>query len=62
MVDVKYEIIMVMIVVDMEKYGVGVVKFVEFMVFGIVYIFKGFLEVYEEGCDEKCGDVDVVEN
>lgn len=56
MSDAKYETTTVTIAVD----AAGQVA--EFTASGTVYTFKGFLEAYEEGRDEKRGDADAAEN
>ncbi|MGW9157863.1 type I DNA topoisomerase [Microbacterium sp. NPDC055665] len=56
MSDAKYETTTVTIAVDAAG------KKAEFTASGTVYIFKGFLEAYEEGRDEKRGDADAAEN
>ncbi|WP_270627723.1 type I DNA topoisomerase [Microbacterium algeriense] len=62
MADAKYETTTVTIAVDTEKHGAGAAKLAEFTASGTVYTFKGFLEAYEEGRDEKRGDADAAEN
>ncbi|PKQ35327.1 MAG: type I DNA topoisomerase [Actinobacteria bacterium HGW-Actinobacteria-11] len=56
MADAKYETTTVTIAVDAAG------KKAEFTASGTVYTFKGFLEAYEEGRDEKRGDADAAEN
>ncbi|MEV4775594.1 type I DNA topoisomerase [Microbacterium sp. LWH12-1.2] len=56
MADAKYETTTVTIAVDAAG------QTVEFTASGTVYTFKGFLEAYEEGRDEKRGDADAAEN
>ncbi|MFE7195375.1 type I DNA topoisomerase [Microbacterium oxydans] len=56
MSDAKYETTTVTIAVDAGE------KKAEFTASGTVYTFKGFLEAYEEGRDEKRGDADAAEN
>ncbi|MFJ2534951.1 type I DNA topoisomerase [Microbacterium maritypicum] len=56
MSDAKYETTTVTIAVDADG------KKAEFTASGTVYTFKGFLEAYEEGRDEKRGDADAAEN
>ncbi|GAA1218498.1 type I DNA topoisomerase [Microbacterium maritypicum] len=56
MSDAKYETTTVTIAVDAAG------KKAEFTASGTVYTFKGFLEAYEEGRDEKRGDADAAEN
>ncbi|WP_223622088.1 type I DNA topoisomerase [Microbacterium sp. EST19A] len=64
MADAKYETTTVTIAVDTssELKGAGAAKLAEFTASGTVYTFKGFLEAYEEGRDEKRGDADAAEN
>lgn len=64
MADAKYETTTVTIAVDTssELKGTGAAKLAEFTASGTVYTFKGFLEAYEEGRDEKRGDADAAEN
>jgi DNA topoisomerase-1 len=63
MSDAKYETTTVTIAVDTStKLGAGAAKLAEFTASGTVYTFKGFLEAYEEGRDEKRGDADAAEN
>jgi DNA topoisomerase-1 len=64
MADAKYETTTVTIAVDTsaELRGEGAAKLAEFTASGTVYTFKGFLEAYEEGRDEKRGDADAAEN
>ncbi|WP_136056255.1 type I DNA topoisomerase [Microbacterium sp. K24] len=64
MADAKYETTTVTIAVDTsaELKGEGAAKVAEFTASGTVYTFKGFLEAYEEGRDEKRGDADAAEN
>ncbi|MGM7668457.1 type I DNA topoisomerase [Microbacterium sp. A93] len=52
MADAKYETTTVTIAVDADGQNA------EFTASGTVYTFKGFLEAYEEGRDEKRGDAD----
>ncbi|MFS0895345.1 type I DNA topoisomerase [Microbacterium sp. 179-I 3D3 NHS] len=56
MADAKYETTTVTIAVTADG------RLAEFTASGTVYTFKGFLEAYEEGRDEKRGDADAVEN
>ncbi len=56
MSDAKYETTTVTLAVDAPVDGV--VQHAEFTASGTVYTFKGFLEAYEEGRDEKRGDAD----
>ncbi|MFJ2553504.1 type I DNA topoisomerase [Microbacterium sp. NPDC087591] len=56
MSDAKYETTTVTIAVDAAG------RKAEFTASGTVYTFKGFLEAYEEGRDEKRGDADAAEN
>ena len=56
MADAKYETTTVTIAVDAAG------QKAEFTASGTVYTFKGFLEAYEEGRDEKRGDADAAEN
>ncbi|PRA80774.1 type I DNA topoisomerase [Microbacterium sp. MYb66] len=56
MSDAKYETTTVTIAVEAAG------KKAEFTASGTVYTFKGFLEAYEEGRDEKRGDADAAEN
>ncbi|NYF27344.1 MULTISPECIES: type I DNA topoisomerase [unclassified Microbacterium] len=56
MSDAKYETTTVTIAVDAGE------RKAEFTASGTVYTFKGFLEAYEEGRDEKRGDADAAEN
>ncbi|QNA93313.1 MULTISPECIES: type I DNA topoisomerase [unclassified Microbacterium] len=56
MSDAKYETTTVTIAVDAAG------KKAEFTASGTVYTFKGFLEAYEEGRDEKRSDADAAEN
>ncbi|WP_302184983.1 type I DNA topoisomerase [Streptomyces sp. AC495_CC817] len=56
MADAKYETTTVTIAVDAAGQSA------EFAASGTVYTFKGFLEAYEEGRDEKRGDADAAEN
>ncbi|PRB11814.1 type I DNA topoisomerase [Microbacterium sp. MYb62] len=56
MSDAKYETTTVTVAVDAAG------KKAEFTASGTVYTFKGFLEAYEEGRDEKRGDADAAEN
>ena len=56
MSDAKYETTTVTIAVDAAG------QKAEFTASGTVYTFKGFLEAYEEGRDEKRGDADAAEN
>lgn len=64
MADAKYETTTVTIAVDTsaELKGEGAAKLAEFTASGTVYTFKGFLEAYEEGRDEKRSDADAAEN
>ncbi|WP_341944844.1 type I DNA topoisomerase [Microbacterium sp. LWH11-1.2] len=64
MADAKYETTTVTIAVDTsaELKGQGAAQLAEFTASGTVYTFKGFLEAYEEGRDEKRGDADAAEN
>ncbi|HCS62381.1 MAG TPA: type I DNA topoisomerase [Microbacterium sp.] len=56
MADAKYETTTVTIAVDAAGQNA------EFTASGTVYTFKGFLEAYEEGKDEKRGDADADSN
>jgi len=56
MSDAKYETTTVTLAVDAEG------RKAEFTASGTVYTFKGFLEAYEEGRDEKRSDADAAEN
>ncbi|MFS0854696.1 type I DNA topoisomerase [Microbacterium sp. 179-I 3D4 NHS] len=56
MADAKYETTTVTLAVDAAG------QTAEFTASGTVYTFKGFLEAYEEGRDEKRGDADAAEN
>ncbi|MCR2810779.1 MULTISPECIES: type I DNA topoisomerase [unclassified Microbacterium] len=56
MSDAKYETTTVTLTVDAPVDGE--VQRAEFTASGTVYTFKGFLEAYEEGRDEKRGDAD----
>ena len=56
MSDAKYETTTVMLAVDAPVDGA--VQRAEFTASGTVYTFKGFLEAYEEGRDEKRSDAD----
>lgn len=56
MSDAKYETTTVTLAVDAPVDGV--IQHAEFTASGTVYTFKGFLEAYEEGRDEKRGDAD----
>jgi DNA topoisomerase-1 len=56
MADAKYETTTVTIAVAADGQNA------EFTASGTVYTFKGFLEAYEEGRDEKRGDADAAEN
>ncbi|MBS0024377.1 type I DNA topoisomerase [Microbacterium paraoxydans] len=56
MADAKYETTTVTIAVDADG------QTAEFTASGTVYTFKGFLEAYEEGRDEKRSDADAAEN
>lgn len=56
MADAKYETTTVTLAVQAEG------QLAEFTASGTVYTFKGFLEAYEEGRDEKRGDADAAEN
>ncbi|MDQ0728620.1 type I DNA topoisomerase [Microbacterium sp. W4I20] len=64
MADAKYETTTVTIAVDTssELKGASAAQLAEFTASGTVYTFKGFLEAYEEGRDEKRGDADAAEN
>ncbi|WP_435746612.1 type I DNA topoisomerase [Microbacterium sp. PMB16] len=64
MADAKYETTTVTIAVDTssELTGADAAQLAEFTASGTVYTFKGFLEAYEEGRDEKRGDADAAEN
>ncbi|MGO2746356.1 type I DNA topoisomerase [Microbacterium sp.] len=63
MADAKYETTTVTIGVDTSaELSTGTAKNVEFTASGTVYTFKGFLEAYEEGKDEKRGDTDADSN
>ncbi|MGM1018145.1 MAG: type I DNA topoisomerase [Actinomycetota bacterium] len=56
MADAKYETTTVTLSVEADG------QVAEFTASGTVYTFKGFLEAYEEGRDEKRGDSDAAEN
>ncbi|MGN8026497.1 type I DNA topoisomerase [Microbacterium sp. 22242] len=56
MSDAKYETTTVTLAVDADG------RNAEFTASGTVYTFKGFLEAYEEGRDEKRSDADAAEN
>ncbi|WP_300267958.1 DNA topoisomerase, partial [Microbacterium sp.] len=56
MADAKYETTTVTLAVDADG------QTAEFTASGTVYTFKGFLEAYEEGRDEKRGDTDADSN
>ena len=56
MADAKYETTTVTLAVEAAG------KVAEFTASGTVYTFKGFLDAYEEGRDEKRGDTDAAEN
>ncbi|MEV8250448.1 type I DNA topoisomerase [Microbacterium sp. NPDC076768] len=56
MADAKYETTTVTIAVSADGQNA------EFTASGTVYTFKGFLEAYEEGRDEKRGDAEAAEN
>ena len=56
MSDAKYETTTVTLAVDADG------RTAEFTASGTVYTFKGFLEAYEEGRDEKRSDADAAEN
>jgi DNA topoisomerase-1 len=59
MADAKYETTTVTLAVDTSTaLGAGAGELAEFTASGTVYTFKGFLEAYEEGRDEKRGDAD----
>ncbi|GAA4486367.1 type I DNA topoisomerase [Microbacterium panaciterrae] len=61
MSDAKYETTTVTLAVDTSaRAGAGTLA--EFTASGTVYTFKGFLEAYEEGRDEKRNDADAAEN
>ena len=62
MADAKYETTTVTIAVDTSAEPAAGAQTVEFTASGTVYTFKGFLEAYEEGRDEKRGDADAAEN
>ena len=63
MADAKYETTTVTIGVDTAvELSSGTSEGVEFTASGTVYTFKGFLEAYEEGKDEKRGDADAASN
>src|SRR5690606_5942503 len=62
MADAKYETTTVTIAVDTSTELSAGAKNAEFTASGTVYTFKGFLEAYEEGRDEKRGDADAAEN
>jgi DNA topoisomerase-1 len=63
MADAKYETTTVTIAVDTSaSLSAGAGKLAEFTASGTVYTFKGFLEAYEEGKDEKRGDADADSN
>ena len=62
MSDAHYETTTVTIAVDTSaELGASAVKTAEFTASGTVYTFKGFLEAYEEGRDEKRGDADAAD-
>jgi DNA topoisomerase-1 len=60
MSDAKYETTTVTLLVEAPVDGA--VQKAEFTASGTVYTFKGFLEAYEEGRDEKRGDADKAED
>ncbi|WP_439902913.1 type I DNA topoisomerase [Microbacterium azadirachtae] len=63
MSDAKYETTTVTIAVDTSTAsGAGAGKVAEFTASGTVYTFKGFLEAYEEGRDERRNAADAAEN
>jgi DNA topoisomerase-1 len=63
MSDAKYETTTVTISVDTSAApGAGAGKVAEFTASGTVYTFKGFLEAYEEGRDERRNAADAAEN
>ncbi|GEK87174.1 type I DNA topoisomerase [Microbacterium aerolatum] len=63
MADAKYETTTVTIAVDTAvELSASAGKLAEFTASGTVYTFKGFLEAYEEGKDEKRGDTDADSN
>jgi DNA topoisomerase-1 len=63
MADAKYETTTVTIGVDAAvELSAGTSQNVEFTASGTVYTFKGFLDAYEEGKDEKRGDADAATN
>lgn len=63
MADAKYETTTVTVAVDTSaELSTGAGKSAEFTASGTVYTFKGFLEAYEEGKDEKRGDADSASN
>ncbi|WP_194421772.1 type I DNA topoisomerase [Microbacterium abyssi] len=63
MADAKYETTTVTIAVDTSaELSASAGKLAEFTASGTVYTFKGFLEAYEEGKDEKRGDTDADSN
>ncbi|KJL23586.1 type I DNA topoisomerase [Microbacterium azadirachtae] len=63
MSDAKYETTTVTIAVDTSTApGASAGKVAEFTASGTVYTFKGFLEAYEEGRDERRNAADAAEN
>lgn len=62
MADAKYETTTVTVAVDTSAQPAAGAQAVEFTASGTVYTFKGFLEAYEEGRDEKRSDKDSGEN
>ncbi|MFT4157644.1 MAG: type I DNA topoisomerase [Microbacterium sp.] len=58
MSDAKYETTTVTIAVDLSAQPTAGARTAEFTASGTVYTFKGFLEAYEEGRDEKRSDND----
>ena len=63
MADAKYETTTVTIAVDTAaELSASAGRLAEFTASGTVYTFKGFLEAYEEGRDEKRGDADADSN
>ncbi len=62
MADAKYETTTVTLETDTSTELSAGAKKAEFTASGTVYTFKGFLEAYEEGRDEKRGDADAAEN
>jgi len=62
MADAKYETTTVTIAVDTSAEPGAGAQGVEFTASGTVYTFKGFLEAYEEGRDEKRSDNDAADD